>query len=193
MSSDNDSPSGDLTPEQWEALIYRLSEIARSAMWWMRKGSVDSDQTVSSTLRTYWRQVTEGQRPMLSTSEELWSELRFLLNQKIKAAKDSQKSLKNQAARFSELAPSDDGTSPEGSISSSGLGPKNVDAFLREIDLLFVEVLKDEVQLKVARLKLQGFTNAEIAKDLGLSEHQVQRMVQKIRAALSRSEGSDDG
>lgn len=193
MGSDKNEPEDDLTPEQWSALIYRLSELAQKVIWWIRKGPANPEETVSSALRTYWRQATEGERPMLSDPDELWPVLRELLYRKIGAARDSQKYRKNQAARFSELAPSADGTTPEGRISSSGLRPENVDAFLREIDQLFVETLKDEVHLKVARQKLQGHTNGEIAEELGLSEHQVQRIVQKVRAALSRSEGSDGG
>lgn len=64
-------------------------------------------------------------------------------------------------------------------------------SMMSEECLRLLTALQDNELEQVAKSKLEGLTNDQIAADLGYSRRTVQRMLQNIRAIWSREQGSD--
>lgn len=188
--------SGELSAAEWSALMHKLARQAERSLWWMRKGTVSADDTVMSTLRTYLRQADTGELPPPSDPDSLWPVLEKQLSRKIDKAAATQRYLKNKrAVRYSEMAPQLDGRPAETGFSHPGTSPEDVEAYVEQALSLLSEEIADEQLLRIARLKLECHTTAEIAEIIELSEHQVRRRLSQIRGllALSREGGPPGG
>lgn len=181
-----------ITAAEWSAMMHRLARQAERSLWWMRKGTVSADDTVMSTLRTYLRQADEGELPPPTDPDSLWPELERQLTRKIDKAAATQRYLKNKrAVRYSEMAPQLDGRPAEAGFAQTGTSPEEVGAYVEQALQMLTEQIADEQLLAIARLKLECYTTAEIAKQTGLSEHQVRRRLSQIRSLLAKREGDD--
>lgn len=187
------TPSAEtLSPAQWSALMHRLARQAERSLWWMRKGTVSADDTVMSTLRTYLRQADLGELPPATDPDSLWPVLEKQLSRKIDKAAATQRYLKNKrAVRYSELATQRDGRPGESTFAAQENSPEDVEAYVEQALKLLDQSIADEMLLKIARLKLECYTTAEISQATGLSEHQVRRRLTQIRALLTEHPGSD--
>ncbi|QDS97076.1 ECF-type sigma factor [Adhaeretor mobilis] len=179
--------------EEWAALMHRLAQQAERSLRWMRKGIVSTEDTVMSTLRTYLRQTKEGELPPTDDPDSLWPILEKQLNRKIDKARASQQYKKNKLAlRYSEMPLLTDGRSAETAFFDKSASPEQVEAYVAEALGLLKDSIKDDELLKIARLKLEGYTPAEIVKATGLGEHKVRRRLLKIRSALSKGDVIDE-
>lgn len=182
----------EISPAEWSALMHRLAQQAERSLWWMRKGTVSADDTVMSTLRTYLRQTKEGELPTPTDPDSLWPELERQLTRKIDKASATQRYLKNKrAVRYSEMAPRLDGRPAESAFTDGGASPEDVEAYVEQALGLLAESIDDETLLRIARLKLECHTTAEIADQTGLSEHQVRRRLSQIRALIADEREKD--
>jgi len=192
MPSEHDPQQDELSAEAWSALMHRLARQAEHSLWWMRKGTANTEDTVMSTLRTYLRQADQGELPPPTDPDSLWPVLQKQLERKIDAAKATQGYKKNRmAVRYSELAPRLDGSAAENSFASRSTSPEQVEAYVAEAMRLLTDTIEDEELLRIARMKLECYTIEEIAAATGLSDHQTRRRLVKIKSALENSEAGD--
>ena len=181
--------TGEISAAEWSALMHRLTRQAERSLWWMRKGTVSTDDTVMSTLRTYLRQAESGELPPPSDPDSLWPVLEKQLTRKIDKAAATQRYLKNKKAiRYSEMKPQLDGRPAESAFAQSGASPEEVEAYVEQALSLLSDEIADEQLLQIARLKLECHTTAEIAQTLELSEHQVRRRLAQVRGLLGKSQ-----
>ncbi|QDS99322.1 ECF-type sigma factor [Adhaeretor mobilis] len=182
----------EISPAEWSALMHRLTTQAERSLWWMRKGTVSTEDTVMSTLRTYLRQTNEGELPPSTDPDSLWPELERQLTRKIDKAAATQRYQKNKrAVRYSELAPQHDGRAAEGSFTDAAASPEDVEAYVAQALQLLSDSIADEELLQIARFKLECHTTADIAQRLRLSEHQVRRRLAQIRGLLEPAREGD--
>lgn len=182
----------EISPAEWSALMHKLARQAERSLWWMRKGTVSADDTAMSTLRTYLRQTREGELPPPTDPDSLWPELERQLTRKIDKAAATQRYLKNKRAiRYSEMAPQLDGRPAEAGFAEPTASPEDVEAYVGQAMKLLTDSISDEELLRIARLKLECHTTAEIAELSGLSEHQVRRRLSQIRTLLTDAQGED--
>jgi len=192
-SNPSETPSNQLSSEEWTALMHRLTQQAEYSLWWMRKGTASADDTVMSTLRTYLRQANKGELPPPSDSDSLWPILEKQLVRKIDKARAAQQYKKNKmAVRYSEMSPLMDGRSAETAFLEKSASPEQVEAYVGQAIQLLEESISEKELLQIARLKLECYSTDEIAEATGLSGHQVQRRLIKIRAALSKGGVNDE-
>lgn len=192
MPDDNPSPREELSAEAWSALMHALTRQAEHAMWWMRKGAVNAEEAVMSTLRTYLRQADEGELPPPTDPDSLWPVLQKQLERKIDAARATQRYKKNRMlVRYSELAPAKDGVAAENAFAAKSVSPEQVEAYVAEALNLLSEQIDNESLLLIARMKLERYSLAEIAEQTGLTEHQVGRRLRKIKTLLRDGEADD--
>lgn len=181
-----------ISAAEWSALMHKLARQAERSLWWMRKGTVNADDTVMSTLRTYLRQADQGELPPPTDADSLWPELERQLTRKIDKAAATQRYLKNKrAVRYSEMAPQLDGRPAEAGFAQTATSPEEVEAYVEQALQMLTDQIADEPLLAIARLKLECYTTAEIAQQTGLSEHQVRRRLSQIRALLAKHEGEN--
>ncbi|MEM1186708.1 MAG: sigma factor-like helix-turn-helix DNA-binding protein [Planctomycetota bacterium] len=172
------------------AMIDELTEEARRVLWWARRGGVDFHDAVSSALRTYERQGAEGEIDPPADETGLWEALRGNLDRKLAKVRHSQKYDKNRSSRFTELTAGDE---PPAEFADPRGRPKpnTVEQYLDHLMRLFDGLPLSEEQRRVIEAKLQGYTTAEVAARLGLSEHQVRRRVSQVRRLIEAEQQED--
>jgi RNA polymerase sigma factor (sigma-70 family) len=142
---------------------------------------VGPEDIVQSACRTFFRRAKEGQF-QLEDSDSLWRLLTVITMAKVREQTRfhlrQRRSLKGEA----HLDSSVDGR-PAHTPASDELPPEAAAEFSEQFQLLIRSLDSEEQQ--VVDLKLQQFTNDEVAERLGCSERTVRRLVKKIQAQLT--------
>ena len=142
---------------------------------------VGPEDIVQSACRTFFRRAKEGQF-QLEDSEGLWRLLTVITLAKVREQTRfhlrQRRSLKGEA----HLDSSVDGR-PAFSPAGDDLPPEAAAEFSEQFQLLLGSLSEEEQQ--VVDLKLQQFTNDEVAAKLGCSERTVRRLVKKIQSRLT--------
>jgi len=184
-------PNTDLTDAQWAALVDRLTRYARQALWHIRKGTGDFDDAVLSTLRTYLRQQKAETNPPSNDPEDLWPLMKEQLKRKIDKLRHQQRYASNNFRRDGDLADPTLADATSAGFLDSRSGPEDVERYIQEALQTAAELIDDESLLKLARLKLESYSTAEIAELLDMSEHKVRRRVSKIRTLLRANDSGE--
>lgn len=142
---------------------------------------VGPEDIVQSACRTFFRRAREGQF-QLDDSESLWRLLTVITMAKVREQTRfhlrQRRSLKGEA----HLDSSVDGR-PAFTPAGDDISPEAAAEFSEQFQLLLGSLDAEEQQ--VVDLKLQQFTNDEVAERLGCSERTVRRLMKKIQARLS--------
>ena len=94
----------ELSDQQWDALIQRLTRHARQALWHVRKGTGDYNDAVVSALRTYLRQQNVHLSPPSNDPDDIWPLLSAHLKRKIDKLRHQQRYASNNFVRDGDLA-----------------------------------------------------------------------------------------
>ncbi len=174
----------------WNRYYERLVRLARKKLADAPRRVSDEEDVALSALDGFCRGAAEGRFPQLRDRDDLWRLLvtitvRKALNQRIhvRRAKRGGGKIRGDSA-LSAAAGTDE---PQGFARVVGSEPSPELAALvaDELDHL-VARLGDESLRSVAVWKLEGFTNQEIAANLGCKLRSVERKLQLIRSVLSR-------
>jgi len=184
LGSPNDDPGTDLSDAQWAALVDRLTRYARQALWHIRKGTGDFDDAVLSALRTYLRQQETETKPPSNDPEDIWPLLTEQLKRKIDKLRHQQGYASNNFRRDGDLTDPTLGNATSAGFLDLRSGPEDVERYIQEALQTAAELIDDQSLLKLARLKLESYSTAEIAELLDMSEHKIRRRVSKIRSLL---------
>jgi DNA-directed RNA polymerase specialized sigma24 family protein len=167
----------------WERYFERLVRLAGARLPRHSRRSVDEEDVALSAFHSFCRRAGEGQFPRMAGRDDLWRVLATITTRKIASSIRHQTRLKRgggnvlgESALFGETM--DDGMaailSREPTSDQAGL-------LVDEYDRLFG--LLDDPSLKtVALRKLEGYSNGEIANEMGLSSRTVDRKLRLIRA-----------
>jgi RNA polymerase sigma-70 factor (ECF subfamily) len=152
---------------------------------------VEPEDVVQSVCRTFLRRASGGQFT-LGDSEELWSLLCAITLNKTRRAIRFHMRRKRDLSRDVRAMPAPD---DEGSactpLPSADPTPAEAAEFSDQLQKLLASL--DDEQRQVVDLKLQDFTNKEIATKLGSSERTVRRIMKIVQAHLARQlEAADD-
>jgi len=142
---------------------------------------VGPEDIVQSACRTFFRRTKEGQF-QLDDSESLWRLLTAITMAKVREQTRfhlrQRRSMNGEAHLYSSV----DGK-PSHTPASTELLPEAAAEFSEQFKLLIRSLDAEEQQ--VVDLKLQQFTNDEVASQLGCSERTVRRLVKKIQGRLT--------
>jgi DNA-directed RNA polymerase specialized sigma24 family protein len=162
----------------WRRYIHRLSALARVRLRGIPRRAIDEEDIALSVFDSFFLRAERGQFPRLADRDDLWQLLAVLTVRK--AANLARRERRAKHGGGAVLALSE----------LEGLG---VDAVIADEPTpeLAVQVgeecrrlldrLGDETLRRVARRKLEGYTNAEIAAELSCVESTVERKLQRIR------------
>jgi DNA-directed RNA polymerase specialized sigma24 family protein len=175
---------GDLAAAQslWDAYFHRLVALARSRLRGTPRGMADEEDVALSAFDSFCRRAERRYFPRLADRDDL-RQLLFVLTirKAIGLARHQGRARRGggRVASLEDLAAWDLeavlGTEPEPELAA-----QMADECRR-----LLEGLGDETLRAVARWRMEGWTNREIATRLGCVEHTVERKLRSIRRLWS--------
>jgi DNA-directed RNA polymerase specialized sigma24 family protein len=168
----------DAACELWGRYFQRLVELARDRLRATPRRAIDEEDVAVSVFDSFFRRAEEGRFPRLDDRDDLWQLLYVLTVRKAASLAQHEHRQRRGAgkiAAISELAnfSADDILDREPS--------PELAAQVAEQCRMLLESLEDETLKLVARWKMEGYTNAEIARRIGCIEQTVERKLRTIR------------
>jgi DNA-directed RNA polymerase specialized sigma24 family protein len=167
----------------WDAYFGRLVGLARARLRGALRGMADEEDVALSAFDSFCRRAERGLFPQLDDRDDLWQLLFVLTVRKAIGLVRYQRRARRGGGRLDALdalagweldaIPCPEPT-PE-------LAAQMADEYQRLLDRLGDETLR-----AVARWKMEGWTNRQIAARLGCVEDTVERKLRSIRRLWSR-------
>jgi RNA polymerase sigma factor (sigma-70 family) len=163
----------------WERYFHNLLGLARARLGCLPRRAADEEDVVVSAFESFFRAAAAGRFPLLEDRDDLWRLLVRITERKAYDLIAYASAKKRDGRRVA------DGIGPDHCGPLSHLAARDPDpAFAAEIaDELrhLLSLLKKDNQRRVALLKLEGYTNKEIAEQLGVVEKSVELKLRIIR------------
>jgi RNA polymerase sigma factor (sigma-70 family) len=181
--------AGDAAAAQrlWERYFSRLVGLARRKLQGLRRGAADEEDVVLSAFDSFYRGLEQGRFPQLDDRHNLWELLVVItvrkgidLCQRETRQKRGGGKIAGESALDGLLGSEDGGAGIEQVVGAEPT-PELAAQAADELQRLLGVLPKEEVRA-VALLKLEGYTNAEIADRLGCAEVTVERRLSLIRS-----------
>ncbi len=164
----------------WHRYYGQLIGYARKKLGTVPRRDFDEEDIVTDALDEFFNDVRRDRFPQLEDRDDLWRILLVLTLRKVlqnirsnKAAKRGGGQVRGDSVFFS----------PSGNTGFDNLSAPQLD-FVEELTLEMhdqLDSLGEETLKQVGVLKLQGYTNEEVAAKLEVSERTVERKLERIR------------
>jgi DNA-directed RNA polymerase specialized sigma24 family protein len=158
-------------PPLLERYFQRLVQLARKRLYGVTGLPADEEDVALSAFKSFCLGVEEGRFPELLDRDALWRLLALLTVRKAISL------LRRTRAAQAELDPE--------LLLSEDPPPELVAEMTDQYHMLFASLDEPELQ-SIARWKLEGFTNEEIASRLGCVERTIERKLQRIRLVWAK-------
>lgn len=176
----------------WSLYVTRLIRIANAQLATSPKRVADEDDVVVAAFAAFFKGVECGRFSRLSDRNDLWQILVMLTERQAINQTRAERAKKRGGGQVRGDSVNDIET---GAGFSQKADPSPTPAFAmqasEELHLLLSR-LKDEGLKRVALRKLEGFTNKEIAKELGRAVCTVERKLKRIREIWTEDISSAD-
>jgi RNA polymerase sigma factor (sigma-70 family) len=175
--------------ELWQRYYTRLVELARDRLRGTSRRAADEEDVALSAFHSFCQAAALDRFPRLGSRDDLWQLLVMLTARKACQERLRQSALKrggqldNQGGRLCPTFEDCDLEEVLGSEPSPELTVMLAEQFERLLALL-----PDEDLRQVGRLRLEEYTNAEIAQRLACSERTVERKLALIRGFWEESD-----
>lgn len=173
----------DAATRLWERYFSRLVGIARSKMIGMPNQAEDAEDVALSAFHTLYQAARGNRLPDLTDREGLWESLLVITAGKIIDARRRDSCQKRGGSENGSLA-SAPAFNSNAAVLEAALSDEEdpaIAAMVNEEFSLLMERLEDGELQEIAILKLEAYTNAEIADRLNCSERTVKRRLTVIR------------
>jgi DNA-directed RNA polymerase specialized sigma24 family protein len=171
----------------WERYFSRLVGLARSKLQGLRRGAADEEDVALSAFDSFCRAAEQGRFPQLGDRDNLWELLVVItvrkaidLRQRETRQKRGGGKVAGESALDGPLGSEDGGAGIEQVVGAEPT-PELAAQVADEVQRLLGMLPKEEVR-SVAVLKLEGYTNAEVADRLGCALATVERRLNLIRS-----------
>jgi DNA-directed RNA polymerase specialized sigma24 family protein len=159
----------------WERYFSRMVELARNKLRAGSSRAADEEDVALSAFHSFFRAASEQRFPRLANRDDLWQVLVVLTARK---AIDQRKYESRKKRADSSTKPLDDaaidslvGTDPDPAFA----------AMVADEFRVLLERLGDEQLRQIALRKLEGYSNEDIASELGCTVRTVGRRLALIR------------
>lgn len=173
---------GDLAAAQplWERYFGKLVVLARGKLRRLNKTGAEEDEedAALSAFNSFCEGAAQGKFPKLDDREDLWRLLVVITARKAIAQADRQRRLKRGGGKVATEA--DRGPFGLDVLAGSDPTPEFAAMVAEEYQRL-LDVLGDDDLRKVAVSRMEGYTNDEIAEQLGCARRTVARRLDLIR------------
>ncbi|HEX8203145.1 MAG TPA: ECF-type sigma factor [Isosphaeraceae bacterium] len=167
----------------WGRYFHRLAALARARLRAAPCRAADEEDVALSAFDSVCRRAAQGGFPRLEDRDDLWRLLATITFRKAIALAGRERRPRHGAGQVRCLSELDleELERMAGPEPTPELAAEAVEACQRLLDLL------GDVSLRrVALRKLEGYTNAEIAAELGCVEATIERKLQRIRGLWAR-------
>jgi RNA polymerase sigma factor (sigma-70 family) len=180
LATDHESAAQE---QLWNRYFTRLAALARARLTGARRRVADEEDVVLSAFDSFFRAAKAGRFPELHDRTGLWPLLVKITARKAINQVQRQQA-KKRASSAEEVVP--DITQLVGNEPT----PQFAAEVAEQVDHLLGRL--DDGLREVALLKLEGFTNAEIAARLGVVERSIERKLARIRVEWDGEAPSGD-
>ena len=165
----------------WEEYFQRLVALARVKLGSIPKACEDDEDVAISAMKSFFRRVRIGQFPNLNDRTELWP---LLVQTTIWKVNNFHRRYTTKERDFKKEISAD-------WLKENDPTAELADKVIEEGNAL-LESLTDEKLRTVAQLRLEGYSNVEIAEETGRSVKTVEWRLQQIRKHLKAQLGLED-
>ena len=179
----------DVISEIWRRYFGRLVHLARAGFGFSPRRAIDEEDVALGVLETLCRNAANGRFPEMCDRDDLWQLLISITRQKVSSERRFERALKrgNGLVLTAIDLPILDGQFPANLDDFAGPdATPEVLASLKDSYALVNSRLRDETMRTIARLKLESYSNREIAKRLGLVPRAIDRKVKLIQALWAK-------
>ena len=170
--------------EVWDRYFSRLVELARQRLRGAPRQAADEEDVALSAFDSFCRRAAQGQFPRLADRDDLWQVLVMLTLRKAIDLVEHERASKRGGGTVlsaSTLA----GQDSSDVVAFTGLVSREPDpAFAAEVAENYQRLLAalgDPVLRELAIAKMEGASNQEVARRLGVSLPTVERKLRRIR------------
>ncbi len=174
----------------WERYFEQLIRLAHRKLVGMPRSAADEEDVALSAFHSFFRGVQAGRFPKLDDRHDLWKILVTITVRKAAAQRKRSMAQKRGGGRIREIAasqrPADSGDSSQLSSFLGHEATPDAAAMVAETVCQMIEQLDDEALQRIACLKMEGYTNEEIAQKLDRTTRTIERKLERIRRTWSR-------
>jgi DNA-directed RNA polymerase specialized sigma24 family protein len=170
--------------ELWQRYFHRLVGLAKLELGNTPRSAADEEDVATAALQSFFAGATEGRFPKLRDRNDLWPLLAKI------AAHEARNKQRSLLAEKLSVGPARNESAPKGpddmvanfptSLIEDELDPDFLGSLNKLCDKLSAALPDDQLR-QIARRRLEGYTNSEIAKELGVIERTIERRLQLIR------------
>src|SRR5262249_6643865 len=159
----------------WERYFSYLVRLARRKLQGLRRGAADEEDVALSAFDSLFRGLEQGRFPQLNDRNALWVLLVVIRARKAVDLRQHENRQKRGGGRVAgesaldQLLGSEEGGAGIEQVVGDEPTPALAAQVADEVRRLLGMLTKEKVRF-VARMKLEGYTNAEIADQLGCAE-----------------------
>ncbi len=171
----------------WDRFFAQLMTLTRARLQPSSRAMSDEEDIVVSAMKSFCIGLRDGRFPELSNRESLWRLLLTITLRKIADKQNYDKRSKRDIAK--SLSNGSEGIEQEGEINafiSREPNPEIAAECAEQIGRLLESLEHDDLK-KVALMKMEGYTNGEIAQDVRCSLTSIERKLRTIRSIWSQS------
>jgi len=177
----------------WEQYHARLVRFARKRLRASPRRAADEEDVALSAINSFCLAAARGKFPQLADRDDLWKLLVTITARKALRHVQYERRQKRGGGKIrGESVFRGVETFDDGGIEQC-VGSEPTPAFAAELGDELRQLLArlgDETLRRVAVLKMEGYTNAEIAAQLGSALRSIERKLRGIRTIWSAEEGS---
>ena len=173
----------EIVQEFWKLYGARLQAVASKNLALNLRRRAEPDDIVQSVCRTFFRRAQEGQF-QLDDSEQLWRLLYAITLTKARQYARFHSRKKRGVNQERNVNQQAENGRPAFEFVSAEPTPEEAAEFSDILTQLFSSL--DDEQKHIVEMKLEHFTNEEIAEKLGCSERTVRRISKRIRTRLQQ-------
>lgn len=170
----------------WKRYFEQLKEFARLEFGKRNRAAEDEEDVALSVIETLCRNVANGKFPNINDRSDLWSLLVVITQSKVCANYRKEFSQKRGGGKVLNMSQLEQQLK-NGLLDVFEKKP-SAEAFLMITDLVesLCDRMRDPLAKTIALLKLEGRSNREISRELGLVPRTVDRKLNLIREVWSR-------
>ncbi len=173
----------------WNHYFQRLANFARQKLDKMPKRMADEEDIALSAMHSFYRGAAAGRFPQLADRQDLWRILITITARKVWTQMRRQGAGKRGAGkvRGESVFMRSDGQDGLGIEQVLGREPTpELAALVAENCNQLLDALEDDTLKQVALLKLESYTNEEIAEQLHCVPRTIERKLERIREKWSQ-------
>lgn len=171
----------------WETYFQKLVRLARRQLHGRARLVGDEEDVALSALKSFFRGIERGQFPQVNDRNDLWNLLATItLHKVLHLVRDEGRQKRGGGQKFVDTAPATSDRALLQQLVGSEPTPELAAQVAEEAERLLASLPNQEL-LELALLKLEGYSNGEIAVRWQRTERTVERKLNMIRTIWEKS------